>query len=116
MESEYVALSQAMRDVIPLRRMVTTVCDIVIGKGKYEGRMYSKVFEDNIGALQLARAPRITPRTKHFAIKYHFFREHVKQGEVKLYKIDTKEQLADIFTKGLTKVTFEKLRHMLMGW
>jgi hypothetical protein len=116
MESEYVALSQSMRDVIPMRRMVTKVCDIVLGKGNYVGRMHSKIFEDNIGALQLARAPRITPRTKHFSIKYHFFREHVKQGQVKLFKIDTKNQLADIFTKGLTKVLFEELRKKLMGW
>jgi hypothetical protein len=116
MEAEYVALSQSMRDVIPMRRLVTTVCDVLLGKGNYEGRIYSKIFEDNVGALQLARAPRITPRTKHYNIKYHFFRENVKRGDFKLFKIDTKKQLADIFTKGLPKKTFEDLRLLIMGW
>jgi hypothetical protein len=116
MEAEYVALSQSMRDLIPIRRMVKTVCDVLLGQDKYKARMYSKVFEDNNGALQLARAPRITPRTKHYGVKYHFFREAVASNEVKLYKIESSKQLADIFTKGLVQSTFEEIRRLLMGW
>jgi hypothetical protein len=116
MEAEYIALSQSMRDLIPVRRMVKTVCDILLGENKYTARMYSKVFEDNNGALQLARAPRITPRTKHYGVKYHFFREQVKNKEIQLYKIETTKQLADIFTKGLVQSTFEEIRQLLMGW
>jgi hypothetical protein len=82
----------------------------------FDPTMYSKVFEDNNGALQLGRSPCITPRTKHYNIKYHFFREQVKNGNIKLFKIDTKKQLADIFTKGLVQALFEELRKMLMGW
>jgi hypothetical protein len=116
MKSEYVALSQVMRDVIPMQCLVTTVCDVVLGKGNYEAYMHPKIYEDNIGALQLARAPCITPRTKPYKVKYHFFYSHVQEGKIKLYKIDTKEQLANISTKGLPKAMFEKLRFMLMGW
>ena len=32
-----------------------------------------KVFEDNNGAIELAKAPNICPRTKHIALKYHHF-------------------------------------------
>ena len=39
-----------------------------------------KVFEDNNGAIELAKAPKILPRKKHFALKYHHFREHVWKG------------------------------------
>ena len=35
---------------------------------------------------------------------------------MKLCKIDTAEQLGDIITKGLTRVTFEYLQKKLMGW
>jgi hypothetical protein len=66
--------------------------------------------------LQLARAPRMTPRTKHYGIKYHFFRDYVEKGDIKLHKVDTKEQRADIFTKGLVQAIFEYLRELLMGW
>ena len=116
MESEYIALSQAIKDLIPVRRLLKLVCQVVFKSKSYQSRIYSKVFEDNQGALQLARAPRITPRTKHYGIKYHFFREYVKKGHVVLQKISSAEQRADIFTKGLAKVTFEYLRKYILGW
>ncbi len=77
---------------------------------------HSTVFEDNNGALELAIEPKYRPRTKHIAIKYHHFREHVKNKSIKVKKIDTKEQLADIFTKPIEKHQFEYLRNKLMGW
>jgi hypothetical protein len=116
MESEYIALSQAMRDLIPVRRLLQLICDSILPEQSQNARMYSSVFEDNNGALQLARAPRITPRTKHYAIKYHFFRENVKAGDIKLFKVESCNQKADIFTKGLVLVIFETIRKLLIGW
>jgi hypothetical protein len=62
----------------------------------------------------------MTPRSKHYAIKYHWFRfrEYVfdKSNRIELVKVDTNNQLGDIFTKGLTAPTFEYLRRLLMGW
>jgi hypothetical protein len=46
----------------------------------------------------------------------HFFRQHVSDGSIKVVKVDTKDQLADIFTKGLTRQVFEPLRLKLLGW
>jgi hypothetical protein len=45
--------------------------------------------------------------------KYHFLREHVVEQSVKLEYIATKEQVVDIFTKPLSKETFEYLRQKL---
>eukprot|EP00804_Cyclotella_cryptica_P007533 CCRYP_010639-RD/>CCRYP_010639-RD protein AED:0.26 eAED:0.26 QI:0/0/0/1/0/0/3/0/643 len=79
-----------------------------------------KVHEDNVGALTLARLEprRMTPRSKHYAIKYHWFREKVADPShrVTLVKIDTRNQLGDLFTKGLPLVSFVHLRRLLMGW
>ena len=58
----------------------------------------------------------MTPRTKHYAVRYHFFRKYVESGEIKLYKVDTKEQRADIFTKGLVLAIFEIIRKLICGW
>ena len=116
MESEYVALSTAMRDVLPMRRLVIAVAKAITGEDQVESIAHSDVFEDNNGALTLATIPRMTPRSKHYATKYHFFRQHVQNGDLKIHKIDTKEQLADIMTKGLPKETFTYLRDKLMGW
>ena len=59
----------------------------------------------------------ITPRTKHIAVKYHWFRESIgEEHGVRLEKIASEYQKADIFTKGLTVDVFRKLRKLLMGW
>ena len=42
-----------------------------------------------------------TYRSKHIAIKYHFVRDQVGKGTVKLEYCPTKEMVADILTKGL---------------
>jgi transcription initiation factor IIE alpha subunit len=52
-------------------------------------------------------------RTKHIAIRYHFLRDHQQKGDIKISYINTKDQLADIFTKPLDEQTFNKLRHEL---
>jgi hypothetical protein len=77
MEAEYIALSQAMRDLIPLRELIKEVAHSLGKDRNFTTRTYSKVLEDNNGALTLANVPRMTPRSKHIAVKYHFFRSHV---------------------------------------
>jgi hypothetical protein len=52
-------------------------------------------------------------RTKHIAIRYHFLRDHQQKGDIEIAYINTKDQLADIFTKPLDDQTFNKLRHEL---
>eukprot|EP00804_Cyclotella_cryptica_P018714 CCRYP_007209-RC/>CCRYP_007209-RC protein AED:0.30 eAED:0.29 QI:0/0/0/1/0/0/2/0/483 len=77
-----------------------------------------KIHEDNVGALTLAglEPRRMTPRSKHYAIKYHWFCEHVAARRVQLVKVETHNQLGDLFTKGLPFPAFSHLRSMLMGW
>ena len=75
-----------------------------------------KVSKDNNGAIKLAMAPKIRPRTKHIALKYHHFKEHVWKGLIKINPIDTLEEVADIFTKALPFPIFNYLRKNMMGW
>ena len=49
-------------------------------------------------------------KTKHVPIKYHFLREQMSQKVVKLEYVDTKEQIANIFTKPLTRGYFSYLK------
>jgi hypothetical protein len=42
--------------------------------------VYCKVFEDNSGTLELARLPKLCPRTKHINVCYHPFCKHVQKG------------------------------------
>ena len=114
-EAEYIALSQSMRDIIPFVDQINEM-DEIFGKLSPKPTVHCTLFEDNNGALELATAPRYRPRTKHIAVKYHHFREHVRNGKVSIKPIDTLEQIADQFTKGLQKGTFEYLRYKLIGW
>ena len=75
------------------------------------------VFEENNGAIALAHKSGTTSRTKHIHTKHWFFKEHIGEGSgIKLVKIDTEQQLADIFTKGVEEKLFVPLRNKLMGW
>ena len=79
-------------------------------------KFHCKVFEDNMSCIKVAESPKFTPRTKHIAIKYHHFCRFVSDGTVTIHHIDTKQQIADIFTKPLDEGLFNSLRYMLMGW
>ena len=119
LEAEYVALSMSMRELLPMRELLQEVGDQLNLDCTKPSLMHSTVFEDNNGAIGLATSPKITPRTKHIAIKYHFFKDHIgiKDGKgIEIQKIDTEFQKADIFTKGLSKEVFERIRRLLMGW
>jgi hypothetical protein len=77
----------------------------------------STVFEDNNGAISTATAVKMTPRTKHIAVKYHFFKSHINvRTGICLSKINTNLQKADIFTKGLTPQKFAEIHRLLYGW
>jgi hypothetical protein len=81
----------------------------------------STIFEDNNGALATATSPKMSPRTKHIAVKYHFVRtlfskKNRPNSPFNLVKINTEVQKADIFTKGLTTEVFCRLRKLLCGY
>ena len=72
-------------------------------------------YEDNNGALTLSNLEpgRTASHSKHFAIKFHRFREHLKPNRIEIVKVETKDQVADILTKGVTKDLFKTLRKLL---
>jgi hypothetical protein len=54
---------------------------------------------DNESAIKLANNPVQHSRTKHIDIRHHFLRDHEVKGDIELFHVSTKNQLADIFTK-----------------
>ena len=67
------------------------------------------VYEDNTSCIVMSQADKFTPRTKHITLKYHWFKKCAKSGLFYIEHVDTKLQLADIFTKPLDEVTFKNL-------
>ena len=114
-EAEYIALSTAMRAVIPLMNMLNELQG-VFGIKALIPVVSCRVFEDNESAISMSTCKKFTPRTKHIALKYHHFRKFVTTGQIKILSIDTKEQMADILTKPVESKQFRYLRKKLCGW
>ncbi|KAK1410402.1 hypothetical protein QVD17_36939 [Tagetes erecta] len=86
--------------------MASLTCEIVwLLKLLRELNVFQKlpanVFCDNKAALLISENPVFHERTKHFEIDLNFVRERVLSGVLKVLKIDSLEQPADVFTKGL---------------
>jgi ATP sulfurylase len=65
------------------------------------------IYCDNQSCIKLSENPVFHDRSKHIEIRYHFIRDRVQKGAVKLQYVSTNEQVADILTKGLSKGKFE---------
>ena len=106
-----------MQETLPLIEFLNEV-HLAIGVEPFSDDTVTKctVFEDNNGCIELAKCPRLRPRTKHIAIKYHHFRSKVADSTVRVLPIDTNDQIADMFTKALPKEQFRFLRGFLLGW
>ena len=121
-ESEYISLSQATRSLLFVIELFKEIKDQGFKFVYPTTKVYATCFEDNAGCIELARAPKLRPRTKHIAVKYHHFRSHIHneqtnpEGSLHLRYVGTKDQLADIFTKPLNETLFEKLRLPICGW
>jgi len=68
---------------------------------------------DNTNAINISKNPLMHTKTKNIVIKYHYLRGLVKDKEVKMEYVNTKEQIVDIFTKALPKDAHEYLRGKL---
>ena len=117
-EAEYVTMRMAMKELLPLQKIVIEICKSLKVNISKQSTIKSEIWEDNTRALCLSKnaPPRTTPRSKHYAIKYHWFRKFIRTDKIGLNKIATHVQLVEILTKSLSRDKFQSLRKILMGW
>ena len=75
-----------------------------------------EVFEDNSGALEIARTHKFRPRTKHLNVKLHHFQSYVVNNAIKITKVSTDLQRADYLTKPVNEDILVRHRKIVMGW
>jgi len=126
-ESELMALSKCMRQLIPLRAILSNISKIfklpnVDGlltseqTHAYTKSHQSTVYEDNKACLELImNADQYHPRTKHAGIKWFHFKDQIANGSIRVAKTHTDENQSDLLTKPLPRTKFEYLRRLLMG-
>lgn len=102
-EAEYISLASATQEA----KFLYQVYEDMFQTG--ESVQSVNIHVDNQGAISLAKNPVHHKRTKHIDIKYHFVREEVQKGFVKLTYVPTEINVADAFTKPLSKVRLNRL-------
>ncbi|GFH58478.1 hypothetical protein CTEN210_14954 [Chaetoceros tenuissimus] len=116
-EAEYYALSQAMRALIPVHTLLKEMClSLNVPEFTNPDSILTTVHEDNQSALRLATEQRITSRTRFYLARYHFFWEHVRNGDISVIYCPTETQEADYLTKNLPEKDFVRIRKLVQGW
>jgi hypothetical protein len=115
-KAEYIAMSQALCGVIPVMNLLQEMREWTFQVICNEPYVYCKVFDDNSGALELARLPKLRPRTKHINVCYHHFCKHVRKGLIKIVPINTTDQIADVLTKALAQNDFQRHYRYIHVW
>jgi hypothetical protein len=105
-EAEYVAMSEAVKEI----RFIYFLL-----KGMGVDVKLPIVVSDNVGAIFMAENSSLGIRTRHIDTRYHFVREHVKDGLIKIVFVKSSINDADMFTKNVAKKAYEKHVNKFLG-
>ena len=105
MEVEYTALTHMAKEALWLQSMVSEIFR--------EDRKPVVINCDNQGSIVLSRDNKYHSQMKHINIQYHFICQAVDDSKVKVNYVPIEENVADIFTKPLTKSKFGTFTRML---
>jgi hypothetical protein len=100
-EAEYMALFAVVQEVVWIKRLLSEVSSDYLDQGII-------VYQDNKSAIALASNPTQHSRTKHINTKFHFVRDQVASGQVKIQYLSTEEMVADILTKAVSRPKLNK--------
>ena len=106
-EAEYVAMSEAVKEIRFVYYLLVSLGIAV--------KLPIIVRTDNIGAIFMAENASSGVRTRHIDTRYHFIREHLEDGFIKIIFVRTNDNDADIFTKNVNKETYEKHVEKFLG-
>ena len=90
-EAEYKAATEACKEGIWLRQLLQDI--------GFVQNLPTMIHCDNQSAIALTKNPQFHARTKHIEIQFHFIREVVEDGQIRLEYVHTSQNIADIFTK-----------------
>ena len=101
-EAEYMAIVVNCKNVVWIKQLLKgmneEITEIVV------------IYCDNTSVINISKNHVMHTKTKHIAIKCHYLRELVQDKEVRIEYVNTKEKIANIFTKYLSKDAHEYLR------
>ena len=104
-EAVYVAACLASCEAVWLRKLLSDLFDLQMDT--------TCIHCDNQSCVNFSENPMFHDKSKHIKIKYHYIRDMVQRGEVKLQYVATEEHIADVLTKPLARLKFEYFREKL---
>jgi hypothetical protein len=110
-EAEYVALCQGSKEAVWFRDLLRELGFTQFLGDSREVQMYS----DNQGCIALAKNPEDHARSKHIDVQYHYTRQLVEYGKIKLGYCPTDDMIADVLTKPLGFRAFYRCIQRLVG-
>ena len=105
-KAEYVSLSNTLKQAIQIKRFINNLQAL-------DGINTLSMLGDNMSSIKMTKNDKFHGRTKHIDIQHYFIRELVEQNEIFIHYINTKDMLANDFTKALEKPEFENNRARL---
>ncbi|GJT12406.1 retrotransposon protein, putative, ty1-copia subclass [Tanacetum coccineum] len=95
-KAKYIAASEAAMEAVWIRKFISGLGIVPTINEPI------KMFCDNSVALHFANEPGVQKGVRHYHRRYHYVRECIELGEIKLLKVHTDNNLADPFTKALS--------------
>lgn len=99
--AEYVASSEDVSEIISVKELLKL---FVI-----EIKDAIKVYEDNSGAISIAKNGNLTKNSKHIEVHGHYVQDYIT-NDIHVIKVDSNRNIADIFTEALCKDKFPYFR------
>lgn len=106
MEAEYVAAAVAVKNAAWVKQLLVEI-------GLWTPTRSVNLQVDNQSAIKSMENQMTSTRSKHINVRYHYIRDVIARGDVSVSCCPTQQQLADILTKPLQRVIFERLRGQL---
>ena len=99
-EAEYIALAESCKEVMWLKKLFNEL----------NVKSPVRVMEDNQAAIAMVKNPVYHARSKHIDIRFHYIRDLCKEGHILIQYCPSSDNLADIMTKPVPRLQFERLR------
>jgi hypothetical protein len=93
-EAEHYSASDATKEELHLRQLMGEIFIAPITET-------TTIWEDNQSAIAYSLNALVNEKTKHIGLKWHFFKDHMEQGIIKLRCLPSDQMVADMFTKPL---------------
>jgi KUP system potassium uptake protein len=107
-EAEYYSAADAIKERLHLRQLMGEIFNTPITET-------TTIWEDNQIAIAYSQNALVNEKTKHIGLKWHFLKDHVEQGTIKLRYLPTDHMMADMFTKPLLGLALARHRSAILG-